>query len=95
MFDRIELGIEFFEGLVAIDEAIVERAAREPCRECGGPLHRGDHRRKPRGALVAIAGEAFSHRFNLCCGGMGAAFGPCPSWLLPGSAGNPCRRRYL
>jgi hypothetical protein len=59
MFDGIELGIEFFEGLLAIDEAIVERAAREPCRECGGPLHRGDHLRKPRGGLLAIAGEAF------------------------------------
>ena len=68
MFDRIELGIEVFEGLLAIDEAIVERAAREPCRECGGPLHRGDHPRKPRGGLLAIAGEAFSRRFNLCCG---------------------------
>jgi hypothetical protein len=68
MFDRIELGIEFFEGLLAIDEAIVERAAREPCRECGGPLYRGDHPRKPRGGLLAIAGEAFSRRFNLCCG---------------------------
>src|ERR1019366_6710259 len=59
MFGGIELGIEFFEGLLAIDEAIVERAAREPCRECGGPLHRGDHLRKPRGGLLAIAGQAF------------------------------------
>ena len=38
MFDRIELGIEFFEGLTAIDRAIVERAAAEPCRDCVGPL---------------------------------------------------------
>jgi hypothetical protein len=37
MFDPIELGIEFFEGLVAIDEALVKRAAAEPCRDCGGP----------------------------------------------------------
>jgi len=31
-------GDRVFEGLVAIDEQIVERAAREPCRDCGGPL---------------------------------------------------------
>jgi len=43
MFDRIELGIEFFEGLTAIDTAIVQRAAAEKCRDCGGRLHRGDY----------------------------------------------------
>ena len=43
MFDPIELGIEFFEGLTAIDKAIVEQAAEEPCRDCGGPLYRGDY----------------------------------------------------
>jgi hypothetical protein len=32
MFDPFELRGEFFEGLVAIDEAIVERAAAEPCQ---------------------------------------------------------------
>ena len=68
MFDRIELGIEFFEGLTAIDAAIVERAAAEKCRDCGGPLHRGDYPRKPRGGAVAEAAEAFSRRFSLCCG---------------------------
>jgi hypothetical protein len=68
MFDEIELGIEFFEGLTAIDQAIVDRAAAEPCGRCGGPLHRGDYARKPRGGVVAVAGEAFSRRFSLCCG---------------------------
>lgn len=90
MFDRIELRIEFFEGLLAIDEAIVERAAREPCRECGGPLHRGDHARKPRGGLLAIAGEAFSRRFNLCCGRDG-----CRSRAMPPSVRFLGRRVYL
>lgn len=28
------------------------------CRHCEGPLHRGDDRRKPRGGLLAAAGEA-------------------------------------
>lgn len=68
MFDPFELGIEFFEGLTAIDVAIVERAARESCRDCGGPLHRGDYPRKPRGGLVGAAAEAFGRRFSLCCG---------------------------
>jgi hypothetical protein len=68
MFEQIELGSEFFEGLVAIDAAIVSRAADEACRFCGGRLHRGDYERKPRGGLVARAGEAFSRRFSLCCG---------------------------
>ncbi len=68
MFDPFELGIEFFEGLMAIDVAIVERAAEEPCRDCGGPLYRGDYPRKPRGGFLAAASEGFGRRFSLCCG---------------------------
>ena len=69
MFDEIELGREFFEGLTAIDAAIVARAGCEACRFCGGPLYRGDYARKPRGGLVvAVAAEAFTRRFSLCCG---------------------------
>jgi hypothetical protein len=68
MFDGIELGVEFFEGLLAIDVAIVECAAREPCRDCGGPLYRGDYPRKPRGGRIAAFGEGFDRRFSLCCG---------------------------
>ena len=68
MFDEIELGSEFFEWLSAIDSAIVTRAAAEACPLCGGPLHRGDFARKPRGGVIAIAAEAFTRRFSLCCG---------------------------
>ncbi len=68
MFCPVEMGIEFFEGLTAIDRAIVERAAQEPCRDCGGRLHRGDYPRKPRGGDMAAAAEAFGRRFSLCCG---------------------------
>ena len=68
MINPIELASEFFEGLMTIDTAIVERAAEEPCSDCGGPLYRGDYLRKPRGGLLAIAAEAFSRRFSLCCG---------------------------
>jgi hypothetical protein len=68
MFSGIELGIEFFKGLVALDAAILEKAAAERCRDCGGPLHRGDYPRKPRGGLLGPAAEAFDRRFSLCCG---------------------------
>ncbi len=51
MIDAFEFGREFFEGLMAVDRAIVARAAEERCRDCGGPLHRGDYPRKPRGGL--------------------------------------------
>jgi hypothetical protein len=90
MIDPFEMGIEFFEGLMAIDEAIVERAAEEPCRDCGGPLYRGDHPRKPRGGLLARAGEVFGRRFNLCCGREG-----CRRRAMPPSVRFLGRRVYL
>jgi len=68
MFDQIALGREFFEMLTAVDVQIVALAAGKACRFCGGPLHRGDFPRKPRGWLVAVAGETFERRFSLCCG---------------------------
>ncbi len=68
MFDEIEFVREFFETLTAIDAAILVRAAKETCRFCGGPLHRGDYARKPRGGLLAVAAETFARRFSLCCG---------------------------
>ena len=68
MIDPIELGSDFFERLTEIDRAIVERAAEEPCGDCGGPLYRGDYARKPRGGLLAAAAEALGRRFSLCCG---------------------------
>jgi len=91
MFDAFEFGIEFFKGLVAIDEAIVERAAQEPCRHCDGPLYRGDHGRKPRGLPIAIAaGGAFDCRFSLCCGREG-----CRRRAMPPSVRFLGRRVYV
>jgi hypothetical protein len=68
MIDAIEFGREFFEGLMAVDRAIVARAAEEPCRDCGGPLYRGDYPRKPRGGLLAAGTAGWERRFSLCCG---------------------------
>lgn len=90
MFDGIELRIEFFEGLVAIDRAIVEQAATERCRHCGGPLYRGDYPRKPRGGLIGALGEAFERRFSLCCGRDG-----CRHRTTPPSVRFLGRRVYL
>lgn len=87
---EVDLGREFFALLVKIDEQLVEQVARGgcPCPGCHGPLHRGDHPRKPRGGLLARAGEAFSQRFNLCCGW-------CRRRCLPPSVRFLGRRVYL
>lgn len=90
MIDPIELASEFFEGLTTIDAAIVERAAEEPCPDCGGPLYRGDYPRKPRGGLLAIAAEAFGRRFSLCCGSNG-----CRHRVTPPSVRFLGRRVYV
>ena len=90
MFNAFEFGIEFFEGLVAIDAAIVERAAQEPCRHCEGPLYRGDHGRKPRGLPIALAAAAFERRFSLCCGREG-----CRRRAMPPSVRFLGRRVYV
>ncbi len=68
MVNEVDLRGEFFRLLVQFDERITQRVAAEGCPWCDGPLHRGDYARKPRGALIAPAGEAFVVRFSLCCG---------------------------
>ncbi len=68
MFDPIELGREFFERLTEVDAAITAKVAASACSRCGGPLHVGNYPRKPRGGLLAVAGEALTVRFSLCCG---------------------------
>jgi hypothetical protein len=90
MFNLFEFGIDFFEALRAIDVAIVERAARERCRDCGGPLHRGDYPRKPRGGEIATMAEGFDRRFSLCCGREG-----CRHRATPPSVRFLGRRVYI
>ncbi|MGO9834709.1 MAG: hypothetical protein ACLP1X_10865 [Polyangiaceae bacterium] len=90
MFDPFEMRREFFEGLTAVDDAIVKRAAEEPCRDCGGPLYRGDYPRKPRGGAMAGAAEGFDRRFSLCCGREG-----CRHRTTPPSVRFLGRRVYI
>jgi hypothetical protein len=90
MFDQVVLGREFFEMLERQDEAITERVAAAACPVCGGPLHRGDYERKPRGGLIAPEGETSVKRFSLCCGREG-----CRRRATPPSLRFLGRRVYL
>jgi hypothetical protein len=90
MFEQITFGREFFVALKRIDEEIVQQVAGGACPRCGGPLHRSDYARKPRGALMAAAGEEFLTRFSLCCGRDG-----CRKRATPPSLRFLGRRVYL
>jgi hypothetical protein len=81
---------EFFERLVEIDERIAMAVAAARCPRCGGPLHRANYERKPRGGLIGQAGEAFTRRYSLCCGREG-----CRKRALPPSLRFLGRRVYL
>jgi hypothetical protein len=90
MVDEVDLGCEFFTLLEQHDEEVARRVAAAGCPRCDGPLHRGDYDRKPRGALIAPAGEEFVRRFSLCCGREG-----CRKRATPPSLRFLGRRVYL
>ncbi len=90
MVNEVDLGREFFTVLEELDEWVARRVAAEGCPKCKGPLHRGDYERKPRGAVIAPAGEAFVVRFSLCCGREG-----CRKRATPPSLRFLGRRVYL
>lgn len=90
MLHYLRLGEEFFARLVEIDARIAHGVARAGCRHCGGRLHQSNYTRKPRGAKVAAAGEAFTLRHSLCCGQEG-----CRKRALPPSLRFLGRRVYL
>ena len=83
-------GEEWFGSLEEFDRQIAEAVAAEGCRHCGGPLYQGNYERKPRGAQIARAGEAFTLRYSLCCGREG-----CRRRALPPSLRFLGRRVYL
>ncbi len=90
MMPTERLAREVFARLEEIDRKIAEAVAGGRCRHCEGPLHRGNYQRKPRGGLVAAAGEAFTRRYSLCCGRRG-----CRKRALPPSLRFLGRRVYL
>jgi hypothetical protein len=58
---------KFWQRLVEWDEQVAEKIRKMGCQHCGGPLHRADYPRKPRGEL-GEAEEAFCRRRSFCCG---------------------------
>ena len=83
-------GDKIFRWLIEIDEDTCRRVAEAGCPWCDGPLHRADYPRKPRGGLLAVAGEAFDRRISLCCGWTG-----CRHRATPPSVRFLGRRVYL
>jgi hypothetical protein len=90
MFYQLVFGREFFAALEREDLEITARVAAGGCPVCGGRLDRGDYGRKPRGALLAHAGEAQVTRFSLCCAREG-----CRKRATPPSLRFLGRRVYL
>lgn len=58
---------KFWGALRSADERIAEETRALGCRRCGGPLHRADYPRKPRGIPGEVE-EAYSRRRSFCCG---------------------------
>lgn len=90
MLPDLRLNLECFERLMAWDEELARQVAAARCPHCGGPLHQANYWRKPRGGLLAEAGEAFRLRHSLCCGREG-----CRKRSLPPSLRFLGRRVYL
>lgn len=79
-----------FVGLVVIDQALADDARALGCPACGGALHTRNFQRKPRGGLMATAGEEFCWRLGRCCSREG-----CRRSVLPPSVRFLGRRVYL
>jgi hypothetical protein len=90
MLPDLRLEEEFFRRLVVWDAELARRVADARCPHCGGPLHRANYMRKPRGGQLAETGEALWLRHSLCCGREG-----CRRRSLPPSLRFLGRRVYL
>ena len=67
MYASIVAEASFWSQLVEIDRKLQQVLIARGCPRCEGPLHVGDHPRKPRGLPEGLE-EVWSHRFNTCCG---------------------------
>lgn len=90
MMHELAFGEELFARLVAMDAQMAAQLAEQRCPVCRGPLHKGNYLRKPRGGLLALAGEQYAMRFSLCCG-----WRNCRRRVLPPSLRFLGRRVYL
>lgn len=84
------LGRDFFLSLVELDEQIARQVVEAGCPWCGGPLHRSDFDRKPRGDLFVEMGVELIRRLSYCCGREG-----CRRRVTPPSVIFLGRRVYL
>jgi len=75
--------------LLSIDEDLAAQARERGCAVCGGPLHRADYPRQPRGAPEEL-GADFDRRLSFCCGREG-----CRKRLTPPSVRFLGRRVWL
>jgi hypothetical protein len=55
----------FWEFLFTVDERLAEEAREAGC-PCGGPLHRANYPRQPRGGCANLP-EGYGHRLSFCC----------------------------
>jgi hypothetical protein len=90
MIAELRLEVKEIAALEEADLRLAQAVAAEGCPLCGGPLHRADFPRKPRGGRLWSAGEAWVRRFGLCCGRRG-----CRRRQLPPSLRFLGRRVYL
>ncbi len=67
MFHTFIADDKFCSRLIAIDQEIAAQVKESRCPTCGGRLDRADYPRKPRGGLIAEAGETHVRRISLCC----------------------------
>ena len=72
---------KIFETLHRIDEDLAEQHRAAGCPRCGGPLHRADYERKPRGGPVGLSNK-LSVRIGLCCGREGCRRRSAPPSVL-------------
>lgn len=79
-----------FAALLVIDQGFADAARALGCPACGAALHTRNFQRKPRGGLMAAAGEQYRRRHGLCCSREG-----CRRSTLPPSVRFLSRRVYL
>ena len=65
MYHKLPRGASFWLFLFSIDRDLAEEKRKQPC-SCGGPLHRANYPRKPRG--VNDLPRQHDYRFSFCCG---------------------------
>lgn len=68
MLQEFGLDGEFLASLSWWDGEIARVVAAAGCRRCGGPLHKANYHRKPRGGRFFESLEARTLRRALCCG---------------------------